>query len=183
MRDDVTGDDCIFLQRFSLPSQNVWPILNKALIFKEPRWPARATLICWIVSRLDRALPVRHRMRRIWNVAIGLRLGSRGRIEWKLSIGMKVKVPLRDVGPRWPGIEWRPTVRAGLERNRFRLFELAFIFQIISEPGTQNVRPKVLTRGAAEIDVAQLVTGGTIPTAVVPRPGNQIIHVVRVSLL
>ena len=65
MRHDVPGDYGVLLQRFGFPRQHVWAVLNEALIFKQPRGPARATLIRGIVRGLDWSRPVRHWVRRV----------------------------------------------------------------------------------------------------------------------
>src|SRR5690242_5684927 len=54
---------------------------------------------------------------------------------------------------------------------------------MISEPGPQNVRTKVLTGGTAKINVAEFISGRPIPSAMIPRTRNQIIQMVRVGFL
>ena len=65
MRDDVAGDRGVLCQRLGLPSQNVWPILDKSLVLEQPGGPARAALIRRIVGWLDGPLSVRDRVLRI----------------------------------------------------------------------------------------------------------------------
>src|SRR2546423_3800341 len=127
MRDEVAGDFGIHLQRFGFPRQHVWAVLNEALIFKQPRGPARATLIRGIVGGLDGSRPVWNRMCRIRDIAIGLRLCFGWWIIRELSVRAKIKVALGDVRARRPGLKRRPTIRACLERQRFRLLELSFV--------------------------------------------------------
>src|SRR5882762_10588863 len=74
-------------------------------------------------------------------------------------------------------------IRAGLKSQRFRLLKLSFVLQIIGEPWPQDVRAKVLAGGTPKINVAQLVAGRAIPSAMIPRAGNQIVNVIRVGLL
>src|ERR1041385_1374687 len=54
---------------------------------------------------------------------------------------------------------------------------------MISEPGPKDIRAKVLACRIPKIQVSQFVPGEAIPSSVIPRAGNQIVQVTRVSLL
>src|SRR5215831_17615735 len=122
-------------------------------------------------------------MGRIRNITVRLLSGSRRRIERKLLIFTQVKLTLGYTRARRPRIEGSPAVGAGLKGQRFRLIELALVLQVVGKPGMQNIGAEVLTGRAAKIDVAQFIAGGTIPAAMVPGTGHQMVHVVRVGLL
>src|SRR5882724_7178881 len=114
-------------------------------------------------------------MRRFGNVAVELGLRCGRRVERKLPLLVKIKFTLGSVRPRRPGIERSPSIRACLERKCLRLVEFAFILQIERKPGMKNLSAKVLAGRAAKIDVSQFISGETIPTAVVPWAGYQVV--------
>src|SRR6185503_12569715 len=80
-------------------------------------------------------------------------------------------------------IERGPAIGTGLKRQRFGLIEFAFVLQIEGKPRMKNLSAKVLTRRAAKIDVSQFISGETVPSAVVPGAGHQVIDMIGISLL
>ena len=167
-------------QRRRLPAEHVGAIVDEALVLDQPRRPLRAA---GEVGGLDRPLPVRHRVRRIGDVAVVAgRAGGGRRIHAEHLVGAEVEADrLRLLGRR-PLAPAPPLVGAGLEGERFGEVARALVLQEEGEERRLHLVAEVGRRVAAERDRAErrAVAG---PAAVVPRADDQVVQAAGVVLL
>src|SRR5437868_6600704 len=90
---------------------------------------------------------------------------------------------LRRRALRRPRVEGSPPVAARLEHCGFRLYELSLVLEIEGEERCLDLRSIVLTRGRAEVDVAELLSRSAAPTTVSPWANDEEVAIGPIVLL
>ena len=174
---DVPGDGHVLRERVRLPCEDVGAVLHEALVLHEPRGPAGGLRG---VRRRDGPVAVRYRVGGVGHVAVErARLMGWRRLEREPAPGLEIQ-PFAGRPPRGPRVPRPPAIVARLEGDSLRLAQLTLVLEEVREPGRQNLLLKVARRGAAEVDLAELLSLGAGPAAVVPRPDYEGVHVRRV---
>src|ERR1051326_1591919 len=99
-----------------------------------------------------------------------------------MAVAVKIEMAFHRIARREVVIS-HPAIRAGLERISLRHFEVAFVFQVISEERSLNLFAEVARRGALELNSPQRVALAARPSAVIPRPGDEKVQALGISLL
>src|SRR5262249_47227380 len=141
------------------------------LILNQPFPPSRTANV---IGRLNRARAVGNRVGRVGDVAVKrARAGLRRRVERELAVRAKIELAVGREVARRPLVVTLPFVRPGLECDRLRDSELAFVFQPVGEPGRFDLFAVILRGVAVEFDFAETTPVRTRPAAVIPRTRNE----------
>ena len=186
MRGDLAGDRHVLGQRLRLVGQDVGPVVDEALVLDEPGRPLRAARK---VRRLDRAPAVRDRVRRVGEVRVG-RLGlagaARRRRRRSESEPSAPEVEVADLRPRGRRPRLPALATGSLPASKVRASGRArrsAVLEVVGEPGRLDLLAEVLRRRAVERDRAETVAVAVRPAAVVPRPDDEAVEVLRIVLL
>ena len=105
------------------------------------------------------------------------------RVECEFVSRAEIEILRGDSLARRPCVVRRPLVRPGLERQRLRLLQFAFVLQPIVEPRVADFFVVVAAGVFAEINRPQGMAVRARPLPVIPRAGDEIVQMPVVALL